>query len=463
MPTTRDDARRRHRRIRGSGGCLTVVANEVRISPASDTRATDKARAAQRWAELRDRIATTTPQGLARAALGLAVVGGTIWLGVATWPTLLPFLVGGLIAYMLLPVVDALDTFMPRGLAAALSVLGMLAAIAAIFVVVGPPMVRAFAQLSLDLPTAAELDAAIERARDQLAGLPEGSADAILPIVATVGIAARDVMASLPERTESLGQELLQVLLNTLGAVLGLIVLPTWMLSVMSQQRRGRMAVDRQLAPWLRRDLWAVVAIIDRAIGSYLRGYVLGAGLVGVLTYVGLLLAGRLGGPTFQEPLALAVLAGATQLVPIVGPLAGVLPALLILPLSAERAAAYAVVYVAARLIGTSLAGSRFRDRYMGVPPVILVPAIVVLGQFGLLWLLLSAPILTATADLIRYVHGRLSEPPLAAGVLPRTPGYGHRPTVRSARVPSAYQHLVRRTAGSAAAGRSTAAPAGRG
>jgi predicted PurR-regulated permease PerM len=223
------------------------------------------------------------------------------------------------------------------------------------------------------------------------------------------------------------------------------------------------MAVDRELAPWLRRDLWAIVAILDRAVGSYLRGYVLAAGLVGVLTYFGLQATMRLGGPTFQEPLALAVLAGATQVVPVIGPIAGALPALLILPVSPERAGTYLVVYVAARVLGTTAVGARLRDRYEGVPPVILVPGVVVLGQFGLLWLLLSAPILTVVADVIRYLHGRLSEPPLPAGVLPRTVGFGRRPTAVPARVPNVYRTMRRRSTGGAAAGAPASAPAGRG
>jgi len=223
------------------------------------------------------------------------------------------------------------------------------------------------------------------------------------------------------------------------------------------------MAVDRELAPWLRRDLWAIVAIVDRAVGSYLRGYVLAAGLVGILTYLGLLAVTRLGGPAFQEPLALAVLAGATQVVPVVGPIAGALPALLILPISPERAGAYFVIYIAARVIGTTAVGARLRDRYQGVPPVILVPGVVVLGQFGLLWLLLSAPILTVAADIVRYLHGRLSEPPLPAGVLPRTADYGRRPAVAPARVPNVYRTMRRRSAGAAPAGATVSAPAGRG
>lgn len=439
------------------------VATDLRTTSTTDPRLARRAYSARRWAELRDGLASTTPQAIGRGLLALAVVGGSLWVAVATWPTLLPFVVGGLISYMLLPVVDTLDHAMPRALAAAVSVVGILAVIVAIVVIVAPPLVRAFGQLAIDLPTAGDIDAALERARTQLAALPDGSADAILPILATLAATARDVMASLPERTDALTQDILRVFLNTLGAVLGLIVLPTWMLSVMSEQRRGRMAVDRELAAWLRRDLWAVIAIVDRAVGSYLRGYVLVAGLVGVLTYLGLQGTMRLGGPQFQEPLALAVLAGATQVVPIVGPIAGALPALLILPISPERAAAYLVIYVAARVIAATAVGARLRDRYEGVPPVILVPGVVVLGQFGLLWLLLSAPILTIAADIVRYVHGRLSEPPLPAGVLPRTAGFGRLAPAAPSRVPNIYRTVRRSPTRAASAGATISAPAGRG
>ena len=85
---------------------LATVENEARTSATPVGRAAQKAYAAERWAELRDRLASTTPQDLGRAALATVVVGGTVAIGVATWPTLLPFVGGGLIAYLLLPVVD---------------------------------------------------------------------------------------------------------------------------------------------------------------------------------------------------------------------------------------------------------------------------------------------------------------------------------------------------------------------
>jgi predicted PurR-regulated permease PerM len=424
------------------------VTIETRGSTAPAGRAARKAHAAQRWAELRDRLASTTPQDLGRAVLTTVVVGGTAAIAVATWPTLLPFALGGLMAYLLLPVVDSLDRVMPRFAAAAVAVFAVLAGLAAAAIIVVPPLVTAFARLAVDLPSAAELQASIDRLRDQLTSLPEGSAAAVVPILVAGASALQDVVASLPERVDDLAQAAFRALLDTVGAVLGLIVLPTWMLGVMSEQRRARVAVDARLAPWLRKDLWAILAIIDRAVGTYLRGYVVTAGLVGVLTYLGLVGVSRLGGPEFQQPLALAVMAGVSQLLPVVGPLLGFVPALLLVALAPDRAGAYALTYLAARVIGSSILGSRLMNRQLGVHPAILVPAVVVLGQFGLLWLLLSAPIVSALADLIRYVHGRLSDPPLPAGALPRTAEY-RRPAVVAARVPSVYRHVARpRTTG---------------
>jgi predicted PurR-regulated permease PerM len=168
--------------------------------------------------------------------------------------------------------------------------------------------------------------------------------------------------------------------------------------------------------------VWAVAAIVDRATGAYLRGYVTVAILVGALTWVGLRTSARLGGPEFREPLALALFAGAAQLVPAIGGFLGLLPGLLILPVQPDRGAAFSGAYIAALLLGSTLLGSRLKARRLSVHPAIMIPGIVMISQFGLLWLLLSAPIVAIANDLVRYLHGRLSEPPVPAGVLPREP-----------------------------------------
>jgi predicted PurR-regulated permease PerM len=392
-----------------------LAGSDMITDDASDRRA----HAAAEWAALRDRLRTVTPQSIGRTLLTLAAIAGTLWLVVASWPAFLPFVVGGLIAYELLPVVDGLDRFLPRSLAALVSVLAGVAIVIGIVLVVLPPMAAAFVRLAGSFPTPQEVDDAIARLQAQLGSLPEGSRAAILPVVTTITSTVKDLFSGAAVNLDDVVRAGLAALLNAIGALLGLIVLPTWMLVLMSHQRRAKLAIDAQITPGLRADTWAVAAIVDRAAGAYLRGYVVTGFLVGLLAYLGLRLSPAIGGPQFQEPFALATLAGVTQVVPVVGPLLGAAPALLLLPLDPNRAGMYFAVYIAARILGSSLLGSRLMSRRIGVHPAILVPGVVMIGQFGVIPLLLSAPIVAIAVDLVRYFSGRLSEPPKPAGVLP--------------------------------------------
>jgi predicted PurR-regulated permease PerM len=404
-----------------------------------DTDATRRDHAGAEWAALRARLRTITPQALGRAALTIAAGVGMIALAVATWPALLPFIVGGIIAYGLLPVVDALDRVMPRALAAVLAVGGTVLAIVAVFALVLPPLARAFVRFATDLPTSAEIDVAIADIQAQVGALPDGSAAVVVPVLAALATAVRDVLAGASGGLDDLVRTAIGALLNAVGALLGLIVLPAWMLTMMTEKHRARTVIDRRMALWLKQDAWAIAAIVDRAAGAYLRGYVVVAVMVGLLVYLGTNLSPRVGGPTFQEPLALAVLAGATQVVPIVGPFLGLVPAALILPLDPARAGVYLVIYLASLFLGGTILGARLRERRLGVHPAILVPGVVMIGQFGALWLLLSAPIVAIAVNLVRYLHGRMSEPARPAGVLPGTTVKAA-PPAGVARVPSTYR-----------------------
>jgi predicted PurR-regulated permease PerM len=354
-------------------------------------------------------------------ALTAVVFAGLAWLAAATWPALLPFVIGGLLAYGLLPVVDALDRFMPRWIAALVAVLGAVAAVVAIAIVVLPPLAGAFVRFAAELPTSAEIDAAIDRLQTQLGNLPDGSAAVLIPVLTSLGDTIRDAFANASGSLDDIVRQGIAVALNAISALLGLIVLPAWMLVVLSEKERARIAAAQRITPGLRQDVFAIAAIFDRAAGAYLRGYVVAAALIGFLTYIGMALSPQIGGPTFNEPAALATFAGAVQVIPVLGPFLGLVPVVLGLALAPDRALVYLTIYLAARFIGGSLLGARLMERRLGVHPAILVPGVVLVSQFGLIWLLLSAPIVAIANDLVRYIHGRLSEPAKPAGVLPRT------------------------------------------
>jgi predicted PurR-regulated permease PerM len=398
-------------------------------------QAMDRARAS--WATLGDRLRTVTPSALGRAVLAVVVICALLASAVATWPTLLPFVIGALLGYAVLPIVDALDRVLPRSIAAVTALLAALAIVIAAVAVILPPLITSLVALVQGLPDGSRLQAALEEA---LAGLPEDARAVLVTIAISAVTAIRSGIDTTTGDLDGAIQVIFQAALGVVGAVLGLLVLPAWMLTVLSDKHVAREALDRRMAAWLREDAWAIVRLADRSAGVYLRGFVLLAIGVGLVTFLGLELSAAVGGPAFRSPLAVAALAGIVQLVPELGGVLGLLPALLLLTVDPQRAVVYVGIYVASRLLVGRLVGGR-REHAIHLHPGLLIPGVVILGQFGPLWLLLSAPILSFGADLVRYLHGRLSDPPRPAGFLPGEPvTRGATSISRTAPVPVAYR-----------------------
>ena len=128
---------------------------------ASRERAQAQARARAAWADLGSRLSTVTPGAVGRAVLTVGVVALIFGFVAATWPTLLPFVIGGLVAYAVLPVVDALDRILPRALAAAVTMLAAVAALVAAFVIIVPPLTGALLELAQQIPPADSIDRSV--------------------------------------------------------------------------------------------------------------------------------------------------------------------------------------------------------------------------------------------------------------------------------------------------------------
>src|SRR3712207_191017 len=77
-------------------------------------------------------------------------------------------------------------------------------------------------------------------------------------------------------------------LFNTLGFILGFVVVPFWLFHVLKDKHQGRQAVERLLPPWMRADVVAVLRIIDRVFSNYVRGQVTLGLMVGSTAFLGL-------------------------------------------------------------------------------------------------------------------------------------------------------------------------------
>ncbi len=194
-------------------------------------------RAGARWRALQERLQSVSPQALARGIIAAAVIGLGVALAVGTWPTLLPFVVGAMIAYAVLPIANRLDRFMPRFLAAILAELVALGIIVGVLVLVVPPLLSGLVRVALELPTGAQVQTWLADLEGQLGPLPD-PLGGILLAVATE--ASTNLQGTLNGFVQGAGAFVTSQILGIFGTasfLLGLLVIPAWVLTIVSDER----------------------------------------------------------------------------------------------------------------------------------------------------------------------------------------------------------------------------------
>jgi predicted PurR-regulated permease PerM len=384
-------------------------------------------RAQRAWRRLGLRIRSITPSEVARFALAALALYTLFQLIGGAWSDLLPFQLGLALAYITLPLVNWLARFMPRPLAAICVVILELATVVGLVGVILPPIVDELTRLVTGIPTADEIQDRLGDVRAQLALLPE-------PTRVFVQTALDQASGNIRAHLLLLVQGAIVVVaagaigvLNTLGFILALLGIPTWLVAVLTEHRSGMRFVNSVLPKGAQTDFWAVMRMLDRTFGTYIRGQLLLAVLVGAMVFGGLWGLEQLGIVNVRYRLVLAVIATVMQLIPAVGPILGAAPGVVVgLTTSREAALALLLMYIGIQWIQGSLIAPRIQARGPDMHPAVLVVALVLFSGFGFVWVLLAAPIAIAARDLFRYVYGRVGDPPRPAGLLPgevlRTP-----------------------------------------
>jgi predicted PurR-regulated permease PerM len=147
----------------------------------------------------------------------------------------------------------------------------------------------------------------------------------------------------------------------------------------------------QELTPESRRERWLGFAReYDHLLARFLRGQVIAALLVGVLTWLGLLIAG------FPYPGLVGATAGVFNLVPYLGLIVSIVPVVIIALLSGSFVAAIVkagIVFGIVQLIDGTITGPRIVGSSVGLHPVWVLLALA-MGSFflGFVGLLLAMP-----------------------------------------------------------------------
>ena len=317
-------------------------------------------------------------------------------------PSLLPLLLGGAtLALVLSFPVRLLARVLPRGVAIALVVVGVLLLAALALVTLVPLLIRQLTELFITSP---QLAADAERQlREVLRPLAERG---LLPVEPSEVIA--NLRQGLLDRAQGVAQRLLGgvfgVLTGTVGTFIQLFGVLFIAIYLLADIRRFEAAYLRASPERYRRDARELWDALGQSLSRYLGGLLVSLTIQGVLAYV---LASALGVP---YAFLLGLWTAATGVLPYVGAWLGAIPAVILaLFVSPWTAALTALGYLAIQQLEGNVLTPRIQGEVVKVHPLLVFLVVVAGGEVaGLLGAALAVPVLAVLRVLFDFFAARL-------------------------------------------------------
>lgn len=310
-----------------------------------------------------------------------------IWLFVTLGGLVAPFVLALALAYILDPAVDMLEgRRVPR--LAAIAILGIPAlALIAVFLVLAVPAIADQIEWLVD-----QTPEALRSAERWLGNLPDRIRNLGIPLLDPDQLATM-----IQQRQTQLMEGGVAALLGVgrgVGAVftiLGYVVLtPILLIYLLRDFDRIKAQATSLVPPAKRSGFLSFFREYDRLLSRFLRGQLIAAAIVGVLTWIGLWIAG------FPNPGLVGAIAGVFNIVPYLGLIASIIPVIIISLLSGSVLASLlkaGIVFAIVQFIDGSITGPRIVGESVGLHPVWVILALSIGGYFlGFVGILLAMP-----------------------------------------------------------------------
>jgi predicted PurR-regulated permease PerM len=343
------------------------------------------------------------------------LIGATVVVGLLLWmarDSIRPFIVGLLLVYLLEPPVRWLaKRGVRRTVAIAVVYIAAILAFVEFLNLTLTPLINELVQFIKDFPALViQFQGQLDRLTDFYARLqiPVAIREWIDALIASIGQGGTGA----PSLDFSVLLPLVTGAGSFLGAIFGYIILPVWVFYLLKDRVALTAQFDTALPPTWRFDVWAVVRIVERVFGQWVRGQLILGLAVGVATFIGLEILSVVVNPVFgRYAVLLSVIAGVLELVPIIGPIISAVPAVLLAATAGiESVIAALVLYTLIQQVENNVLVPKIQGDAVELHPAAVIFAIIIGGALaGLLGAILALPILGAFRDVVRYLFRRLS------------------------------------------------------
>ncbi len=326
-----------------------------------------------------------------------------IWVLYILRTVILPFAVGLVLAYLLMPFVSWLERSLPpkkkwRGFKRALSVwvtfLVLVILIGGFAYFIVTTVIDAWEILLESAPDI--LSRGIYQIQEWFQGLREQLPPQI----------RQEVDKSLIDAGATIGTSIRQYLIGgiaevprTFGTILGFAALPFFLFYIMKDSEKLKNGIYSVFSTSARDHARNVLTIIENVLGRYIRAQIMLGVIVAYFSFIGLLV--------LRVPFApvLAILAGVTELIPTLGPwIGGGVATVVTLAVAPEKTIWVIVLFVVVQLVENNALVPRIQSAYLRIHPAVLI-FLLVMGAYvaGFWGLLLIAPFTATIIELIKY------------------------------------------------------------
>ncbi|MBN1375074.1 MAG: AI-2E family transporter [Dehalococcoidia bacterium] len=322
---------------------------------------------------------------LARPLLVLLLIVIILWLVAASMAVLIPFLVGILLAYMLMPIVTWLEKILPprrkahkaRRIISIILVFIAFSILLVLFIIyIGATLVSASGALADKAPgfIVQSVDIINAWIAEFGGSMPQAFVGQYESMIANLGPAASKFIQDFIVGSIAL-------IPASMPTVLGFFVLPFFLFFILNDYESFQKFFYDYLPTNAARHTASILTIIGNAMGSYLRSQLILGLIVGTMVFIGLSVL------NVQYAPALAAVTTVTQFIPIIGPVfSGLLVLLVTLALQPDKVLWALIVFIVAQAILNTVFVNWLQGKYMKIHPAIVMVLLVVGGYIAGLW-----------------------------------------------------------------------------
>lgn len=193
-------------------------------------------------------------------------------------------------------------------------------------------------------------------------------------------------------------------IMKALPYIAGLLISPLFAFYMLKDLEMFKESFMLTIPRKYRNDIMALLRDFDEIISGFLRGNIITSFIVGALTGIGMYIIGT------DFAILIGIIAGITEMIPYLGPFISAVPAIGLALLISKKTAFYAfLVIMVVQQLENAVIAPKILGTSLGLHPLTVIFVLLAGGElFGFVGLLIAVPVASAIKVTLRYVFLKL-------------------------------------------------------